>query len=205
MKRTTSTWEHNGYTLRPARKEDAENYYRAGFERLDPELARLTGSKEHYSRDEVISFFLACLDDPDRRDFLLVDPAGRIAGECVINEIDWDARCANFRIGIFRPEDRGQGLGTWAVRVTRDLAFEALGLHRLALNVFSFNPRARRAYLAAHSAASASGEGAALDAMTEELARDAVRDGDGYGDDILMAILEAEWRAVKTREAHLDS
>ena len=46
MKRTTSTWEHNGYTLRPARKEDAENYYRAGFERLDPELARLTGSKE---------------------------------------------------------------------------------------------------------------------------------------------------------------
>lgn len=110
---------------------------------------RLTGSKERYSRDEVISFFLACLDDPDRRDFLLVDPAGRIAGECVINEIDWDARCANFRIGIFRPEDRGQGLGTWAVRVTRDLAFEALGLHRLALNVFSFNPRARRAYLAA--------------------------------------------------------
>lgn len=90
----------------------------------------------------MISFFLACLDDPDRRDFLLVDPAGRIAGECVINEIDWDARCANFRIGIFRPEDRGQGLGTWAVRVTRDLAFEALGLHRLALNVFSFNPRA---------------------------------------------------------------
>lgn len=130
MKRTTSTWEHNGYTLRPARKEDAENYYRAGFERLDPEPARLTGSKERYSRDEVISFFLACLDDPDRRDFLLVDPAGRIAGECVINEIDWDARCANFRIGIFRPEDRGQGLGTWAVRVTRDLAFEALGLHR---------------------------------------------------------------------------
>lgn len=97
----------------------------------------------------MISFFLACLDDPDRRDFLLVDPAGRLAGECVINEIDWDARCANFRIGIFRPEDRGQGLGTWAVRVTRDLAFEALGLHRLALNVFSFNPRARRAYLAA--------------------------------------------------------
>ena len=192
MKRTTSTWEHNGYTLRPARKEDAENYYRAGFERLDPELARLTGSKERYSRDEVISFFLACLDDPDRRDFLLVDPAGRIAGECVINEIDWDARCANFRIGIFRPEDRGQGLGTWAVRVTRDIAFEALGLHRLALNVFSFNPRARRAYLAAGF-------------REEGVCRDAVRDGDGYGDDILMAILEAEWRAVKTREAHLDS
>lgn len=169
MKRTTSTWEHNGYTLRPARKEDAENYYRAGFERLDPELARLTGSKERYSRDEVISFFLACLDDPDRRDFLLVDPAGRIAGECVINEIDWDARCANFRIGIFRPEDRGQGLGTWAVRVTRDLAFEALGLHRLAMNVFSFNP-----VPPGISGRGLPGRGGVPGA---------VRDGDGYGDE----------------------
>ena len=36
---------------------------------------------------------------------------------------------------------------------------------------------ARRAYLAAHSAASASGEGAALDAMTEELARKKERAG----------------------------
>ena len=58
--------------------------------------------------------------------------------------------------------------------------------------MFSFNPRARRAYLAAGF-------------REEGVCRDAVRDGDGYGDDILMAILEAEWRAVKTREAHLDS
>ena len=36
---------------------------------------------------------------------------------------------------------------------------------------------ARRAYLAAHSAASASGEGAALDVMTEELARKKERAG----------------------------
>lgn len=50
----------------------------------------------------------------------------------------------------------------------------------------------RRAYLAAGF-------------REEGVCRDAVRDGDGYGDDILMAILEAEWRAVKTREAHLDS
>lgn len=192
MKRTTSTWEHNGYTLRPARKEDAENYYRAGFERLDPELARLTGSKERYSRDEVISFFLACLDDPDRRDFLLVDPAGRIAGECVINEIDWDARCANFRIGIFRPEDRDRAWAPGAVRVTRDLAFRGAGPPPAGPGRVLLQPPCPPGL----SGRGLSGRG---------VCRDAVRDGDGYGDDILMAILEDEWRAVKTREAHLDS
>ena len=38
----------------------------------------------------------------------------------------------------------------------------------------------------------------------EGVRRDAVRDGDRYGDDILMAILEDEWREVKAREAGLD-
>lgn len=191
MKDPTPTWEHNGYTLRPARKEDGEDYYRAGFDPLDPEVARLTGCRAHFSRDEVVTFFLSCVDDPDRRDFLLLDPAGKIIGESVINEIDWDTRCANFRIGIFHPEDRGQGIGSWMVRVTRDYAFESLGLHRLELDVFSFNPRAERAY-----------EKAGF--RREGVRRDAVRDGDGYGDDILMAILEPEWRAVKAREAGLD-
>lgn len=191
MKDTTSTWERNGYTLRPARKEDGEDYYRAGFDPLDPEVARLTGCKEHFTREEVISFFLSCVDDPDRRDFLLLNPAGTIIGESVINEIDWDTRCANFRIGIFHPEDRGQGIGSWMVRVTRDYAFEELGLHRLELDVFSFNPRAERAY-----------EKAGF--RREGVRRDAVLDGDGYGDDILMAILEPEWQTVKAREAGLD-
>lgn len=191
MKQTAPTWEHNRYILRPARREDAEDYYRAGFDPLDPEVARLTGCKESFTQEEVISFFLSCVDDPDRRDFLLLNPAGRIIGESVINEIDWDTRCANFRIGIFRPEDRGQGIGSWMVRTTRDYAFESLGLHRLELDVFSFNPRAERAY-----------EKAGF--RREGVRRDAVRDRDGYGDDILMAILEDEWRAVKAREAGLD-
>ena len=180
---TAHVWAHNGYTLRPARKEDAEDYYRAGFDPLDPELARLTGSRAEYSRKEVVDFFLACVDDPDRRDFLLLDPAGHIAGEAVINEIDWESRCANFRTAIFRPEHRGMGLGTWMVRFARDFAFGELGLHRLELDVFSFNPRAIRAY-----------EKAGF--RREGARRDAVRDGDGCGDDILMAILEEEWREI---------
>ena len=55
----------------------------------------------------------------------------------------------NFRIGISHSEERGKGIGTWATEVTRDFAFEKLKLHRLELEVYSFNPRAERAYLKA--------------------------------------------------------
>ena len=117
------TWERNGYTLRPARREEGDAYFRAGFDPMDPEVVRLTGSQKDFTREEVLGFFLACFDDPDRRDFLLLDPAGKIIGESTINEIDWEARNANFRIAIFRPEYCGQGIGSWAVRTTRDFAF----------------------------------------------------------------------------------
>ena len=54
----------------------------------------------------------------------MMAPDGRILGESVINEIDWDLRCVNFRIAIVHPTDCGQGIGTWAAEVTRDFAFE---------------------------------------------------------------------------------
>ena len=72
--------------------------------------------------------------------------------------------------------------------MTRDFAFEHLKLHRLELDVFSFNPRAERAYLRAGF-------------RREGVLRDAIRDGDAYADDILMALLEDEWRAQKALEA----
>ena len=69
------------------------------------------------------------------------------------------------------------------VQATRDFAFGELKLHRLGLNVFSFNELARKAYLAA--------------GFREEGAlRDAVWDGERYADDILMAILEEEWEGM---------
>lgn len=150
-------------------------------------MARLTGSRTGYTRDEVVDFFLKCLDADDRCDFLIIGPDGRIVGESVINEIDRDLGCANFRICIFRSGECGKGVGSWAVEATRDFAFEELKLHRLELDVFSFNHRAERAY-----------EKAGF--RREGVLRDAVRDGEGYGDDILMAILEDEWKALKEME-----
>lgn len=184
MKKESYCWTKDGYTLRSASQKDAENYYQQNFNPLDKEIARLTGCKEEFSRDEVVNFFLKNIEDEDRYDFLLVAPDGRIIGESVVNEIDWELRSANFRIGIFHSESRGKGIGTWMTETTRDFAFEVLKLHRLELDVFSFNPRAEKAYRKAGF-------------KREGVLRDAVLDGSDYGDDILMAMLEEEWRLLK--------
>lgn len=182
MKRS-QTWEKDGFIMRLAEEADAERYWK-NYDPLDPEVVRLTGCKESFTKDEVLSFFYRSIEDEERYFFLVFDPEGNVIGESVLNEIDVDLRSANFRIGIFHGTERGKGIGTWMVSTTRDFAFEVLQLHRLELDVFSFNPRAIRAYRRAGF-------------REEGVRRDAVRNGDGYGDDVLMSILEDEWREMK--------
>lgn len=177
-------WEKDGYTIRLAEKWDAEAYYTQNYCPLDKEVARLTGCKESFTKEEVVSFFLRSVEEDDRYFFLILSPDGQIIGESVINEIDWDLRCANFRIAIFHPAQRGKGIGTWATEVTRDFAFAQLKLHRLELDVYSFNPRGEKAYLKAGF-------------KREGVLRDAVLDGNQFADDILMAMLESDWRKIK--------
>lgn len=177
-------WEKDGYVMRSAQPADMDRYYAENFNPLDREVARLTGCKEVFSKEEVDSFFLKSIADTDRYFFLILSPEGQIIGESIINQIDWDMRCANFRICLFCAAQRGKGIGTWAVENTRDFAFADLQLHRLELDVFSFNPRAEKAYKKAGF-------------RVEGILRDAVRDKGQYADDILMAILEDEWRAIK--------
>ena len=183
MKQNTM-WEKDGFIIRLANIEDVNGYFEQNYCPLDKEVARLTGCKEVFSEEEVKSFFLKCLKEEDRYFFLIISPDGRIIGETVINEIDWDLRCANFRIGIYQSTERGHGIGTWATEVARDFAFEELKLHRLELDVYSFNPRAEKTYLKAGF-------------KREGVLKDAIMDGDKYADDILMAILEDEWKGIK--------
>ncbi len=178
------SWEKDGFRMRPARMEEAERYYEQNFNPLDPETARMTGCKAAFSREEVLSFFRSAVESPDCCLFLVFDPGGRMIGESVINEIDFALRCANFRIAIYRPAERGRGIGSWMVQTTRDFAFEVLKLHRLSLDVFSFNTRAEQVYRKAGF-------------QREGVLRDAVLDGGQYADDILMSMLEEDWKRLK--------
>lgn len=177
------SWTWNGFTLRPARHEEAEEYYQQNFAPLDAEVARLTGSRTDFTHDEVVGFFHRCMDAENRRDFLIIAPDGRIIGESVINEIDPDTRCANYRVAIFHSDAQGKGVGSWAIHRTVDYAFAQLQLHRLELDVFAFTPRAIRAYARAGF-------------RQEGVRRQAIPDGDGWADDILMGMTEADWRAL---------
>lgn len=115
---TASIWEFKGYTMRSSRIEDKDAYYLAGFTECDSEVARMTGSKMHYSKEEVDAYFVNCLNDSTRYDFLIFDPQGSLIGESVINEIDEQARSANFRICIFKSKNCGKGIGSWAIQTT---------------------------------------------------------------------------------------
>lgn len=176
----------DGFIIRLAKAEDAAAYYEENYCPLDKEAARLTGCKTSFTKEEVTSFFLRSLEDDDRYFFLMIAPDGKIIGESVINEVDWELRRANFRICIYQKTERRKGIGTWATEVTRDFAFEKLHLHRLELDVYSFNPSAEKVYLKAGF-------------KIEGVLRDAVRDGKEYADDILMSMLEEEWKTIKEK------
>lgn len=180
-----AVFHRNGYTLRPPLQEEAEAYTRA-LMAPDPEVDRLTGTTETFAHDDVIAYFMRNFKDNTRRDFLIIDSDSHIIGESVINEIDARTRSANFRIAIFNSKDCSHGIGSWAVQQTVDYAFSELHLHRLSLDVFSYNPRAKHVY-----------EKAGF--IQEGILRDAAIDpADGsYADIILMAILEDEWRSRK--------
>ena len=81
----------------------------------------------------------------DRRlDLAVTDKVtGECLGEAVLNQWDPGNESCNFRIFI-GPKGRGRGLGTEATRLIVGYGFEHLGLHRISLEVYAFNPRARR-------------------------------------------------------------
>ena len=100
MHKQDSAFYKDGYAMRPARAEDAEEYYAQNYAPLDPA----------FTREAVVPFFLHCAEAEARRLFLLIAPDGTIAGESVLSEIDRETRSANFRIGIFAPKTRGKGI-----------------------------------------------------------------------------------------------
>jgi RimJ/RimL family protein N-acetyltransferase len=138
-------------TLRPFRPDDVEEMARV---LSDPEVRRLTGSVESTAEaersepvdDRLRDWYGSRNDQPDRLDLAIDDAAtGRLVGEVVLNEVDVDALTCNLRV-LVGPEGRDRGLGTEAVAMATAYGIEVLGLRRITLEVFEFNPRGRRVY-----------------------------------------------------------
>lgn len=67
-------------------------------------------------------------------------------GQILLNGISHVHRNCEFSIRIGETEYRGKGLGTEALHLMIDHAWNDLGLHRVELSVFADNNPARRAY-----------------------------------------------------------
>ena len=105
----------------------------------------------------------------------------RRARRCSTSGTPGNQSC-NFRIQI-GPAGQNRGLGTEATRLIVGYGFEQLGLHRISLEVYAFNPRARRAY-----------EKAGF--RVEGVLRESLRYGDQWIDATVMSILAPEWPPV---------
>lgn len=69
-----------------------------------------------------------------------------LVGSCQLYSIDWINSSAELQIRIGAESERGQGLGTEAVRVLLSYAFKDLNLHRVYLHVYENNLPAIRTY-----------------------------------------------------------
>ena len=118
----------------------------------DSEARRLTGTHAEFTTGQIRTWLDGLSGRHDRADWAVILREGpdnaqeRYLGEVVLNDLDPDNGSVGFRIALSPADVLGQGYGTEATRAVVEHAFDDLGLHRVALEVFSFNPRAQRAY-----------------------------------------------------------
>ncbi|GAB2709735.1 GNAT family N-acetyltransferase [Kitasatospora kifunensis] len=164
----------------------------------DRELLRLTGSANRsdaplrpQTPEQAEQFRQWRNAQPDRLDLAIVDLAGEACvGEACVGEVvlnQWDAanRSCNFRI-LLSASGRNRGLGTEATRLVLAHGFEQLGLHRIALEVYAFNPRARRVY-------------EKVGFIAEGTLRDALHYDGQWIDATVMSILAPDWARHRGR------
>ena len=191
MERQREAWhpasiKGQGVALRHHKYEDlgaVRRWYR------DAELARLTRySLRPMSDEDIDRFFHTRLMSPEHVGYAItVRDTGRLIGSTTFSNLDPDNSSTLFHISIGEPDAWGYGYGTEATELMLWLAFERIGLHRVALSVFAFNERAIRAY----EKAGFTIEGRHRDAI--------LRDGERH-DELTMGILASEWRGGRKAE-----
>ncbi|PAT02250.1 hypothetical protein CI105_02590 [Candidatus Izimaplasma bacterium ZiA1] len=157
-------------------ENDFNEYYISGFVNMDEEVNYFTGSYGDYSKEKILTYVKSIVDDDTRYDYLIRDLNNKIIGEVVINEIDYETNSSSYRIAIFNSCDFNKGYGTSASKLVLDFCFDVLDLHRIELEVYSFNKRGIKVYKK-------------LGFEIEGIRRDAYIVNNNYHDIIEMAIL----------------
>ncbi|GAA2006516.1 GNAT family protein [Catenulispora subtropica] len=151
----------------------------------DPEGKRLTATRATFTREQLEHWYGTRGEQTDRVDLAIVEnTTGRYVGEVVLNELDADNRSCGFRITLMGPRVFGRGYGTEATRLVLSHAFDTVGVHRVELDVYAFNPRARHVY-------------EKVGFVLEGTKRDALLWDGEWIDCHVMAMLRKDWRSTR--------
>lgn len=113
----------------------------------NPESLRLTGTHARFTRCQTGEWLARLATIDGRADWAIVLASdGSHIGEVVLNDYDEDNSSIGFRIALNADARFGQGFGTEATRAVVGHAFDVIGVHRISLEVYAFNPRAQRVY-----------------------------------------------------------
>jgi RimJ/RimL family protein N-acetyltransferase len=166
-------------TLLPPRAGDAEARRRLGN---DPDIVRMYGGshdRRPMSAREAEAWVQALVE----HDHAWVIEAGTLIGAVRLDRVDVRERRASLAIGIENPGQLGKALGTKAIALALGSAFDVLKLHRVSVRVVAYNTRTQRAY-------------AKCGFVVEGREREAACVDGQWHDDVLMGILEPEFRAA---------
>lgn len=166
--------------LRPVEKEDLDIIY-ASF--WNEEARRLTGTQTVCNREKIRSWLEAVSMDDSRMDLIIcLHESNELIGEIAMMEIDHQNQNAIVRISIFEKDNWGKGYGTEAMSLLLDFGFNVVNLHRVELEVFAFNPRAKKSY-------------EKLGFQQEGIIRDKLFYDGQFHDAILMGVLRKEFKS----------
>jgi RimJ/RimL family protein N-acetyltransferase len=152
----------------------------------DPDVTRFLGARYLMSLAAEESWMRERTAHPHAygdASFAIETKDGRHIGNCGLHQGSPENRSAAAGIMIGEKECWGQGYGTDAMRTMLRFAFEQMNLHRVELDVYDFNERARASYRSC--------------GFVEEVRKrqEVYREG-RYIDVISMAILRGEWEAT---------
>jgi RimJ/RimL family protein N-acetyltransferase len=152
----------------------------------DPEVRRLTGTHGQArpgALERAQEWYGSSSLKDDRLDLAVLEQAtGGYAGEVVLQDLDAANWSCSLRIALVESRAVGRGLGTEALRLVLGHAFDTVGLHRVSLEVYDFNPRARHVY-------------EKIGFIHEGAQRQALHWEGSWVDTHIMSILASEWSA----------
>lgn len=167
-------------TLRPPLPEDIQDRLRVG---RVPEYILMCGGEPDdstaYAEADAIAWYERALSEPYG---WCIEVGKRCIGHARLHSVDEADRRARYAIGIFDPSAWGHRYGTRATKLVLRYAFEELSLHHVDLRVLAYSRRAIACYTATGF-------------RREGIEREAAYIGGRGHDDVIMSILEQEYRA----------